>query len=205
MLSNEHLNKILSFVFLSLIIFSCSDKGEKIPVIDYNNKTQLLEVVKKHYNPNAVFAAGGVFDDTGKQMIGVGVEVENNEEWGIRFSLLQSVNEYLTVKYESEVLDGSFKESFVDKIKFSSFDNELLYYNSQSYFMGSGGGEIFSYIVNFNDKQIYYAHLVVEPNEITSLFISDNTENREIKNFFLLTFKKDYPNLKVVSDDIIIE
>ncbi len=205
MLSNKHLLKTLSFIFLSLIIFSCSDKGEKIPAIDYNNKAQLLEVVKKHYNPNTVFSAAGVFDDTGKQMIGVGVEVENNEEWGIKFSLLQPVNEYLTVKYESDVLEGSFKESFVDKIKFSSFDNELLYYNSQSYFMGSGGGEIFSYIVNFNDKQIYYAHLVVEPNELTSLFISDNTENKEIKNFFLLTFKKDYPNLKVVTDDIIVE
>lgn len=205
MLSNKYLQKTLSFIFLLLIIFSCSDKGEKIPVIDYNNKAQLLEVVKKHYNPNAVFVASGIFDDTGKQMIGVGVEVENNEEWGIKFSMLQAVNEYLTVKYESDVLEGSFKESFVDKIKFSSFDNELLYYNSQSYFMGSGGGEIFSYIVNFNDKQIYYAHLVVEPNELTSLFISDNTENKEIKNFFLLTFKKDYPNLKVVTDDIIVE
>lgn len=205
MLSNKYLQKTLSFIFLLLIIFSCSDKGEKIPVIDYNNKAQLLEVVKKHYNPNAVFVAAGIFDDTGKQMIGVGVEVENNEEWGIKFSMLQAVNEYLTVKYESDVLEGSFKESFVDKIKFSSFDNELLYYNSQSYFMGSGGGEIFSYIVNFNDKQIYYAHLVVEPNELTSLFISDNTENKEIKNFFLLTFKKDYPNLKVVTDDIIVE
>ncbi len=205
MLSNKYLQKTLRFIFLLLIIFSCSDKGEKIPVIDYNNKAQLLEVVKKHYNPNAVFVAAGIFDDTGKQMIGVGVEVENNEEWGIKFSMLQAVNEYLTVKYESDVLEGSFKESFVDKIKFSSFDNELLYYNSQSYFMGSGGGEIFSYIVNFNDKQIYYAHLVVEPNELTSLFISDNTESKEIKNFFLLTFKRDYPNLKVVTDDIIVE
>lgn len=192
-------------MFLLSIIFSCSDKGEKIPVIDFNNKTQLFETVKKYYNTNAVFAAGGIFDDTGKQLIAVGVEVENNEVWGIKFALLQVVNQYLTVQYESELLDGSFKESFVDKIKISSFDNELIYYNSQSYFMGSGGGEIFSYIVNFNDKQIYYAHLVLEPNEVASLFISDNTDSREIKNFFLLTFKRDYPNLKVVTDDIIVD
>lgn len=187
------------------VVISCADKGEKVPVIDYNNKAQLLEVVKKHYNPNAVFAAGGIFDDSGKQMIAVGVEVENKEDWGIKFVLLQSVDEYLTVKFESEILDGSFKESFIDKIKFSSFDNELLYYNSQSYFMGSGGGEIFSYIVNFNEKEIYYAHLVVEPNSINSLFISENTENKEIKNFFTMTFKKDYPTLKIVTDDIIFE
>lgn len=202
---NKFLNKALILVFLLSIIFSCSDKGEKIPVIDFNNKTQLLETVKKYYNPNAVFAAGGIFDDTGKQLIAAGVEVENNEVWGIKFALLQVVDQYLTVQYESEVLDGSFKESFVDKIKISSFDNELIYYNSQSYFMGSGGGEIFSYIVNFNDKQIYYSHLVLEPNEVASLFISDNTDSREIKNFFLLTFKKDYPNLKVVTDDIIVD
>jgi hypothetical protein len=205
LLSNKNLLYAVSIFLVIIIITSCSDKGEKVPVLDYNNKAQLLEVVKKHYNPNAVFATGGIFDDSGKQMIGVGIEVENNEDWGIKFALLQTVDEHLTVKFESELLDGSFKESLIDKIKFSSFGNELLYYNSQSYFMGSGGGEIFSYIVNFNDKEIYYAHLVVEPSNVTSLFISDNTENKEIKNFFNLTFKKDYPNLKIVTDDIIFE
>ena len=71
--------------------------------------------------------------------------------------------------------------------------------------MGSGGGEVFSYIINFEDKQVYYAHLVTEPSNSMSLFISENTENREIINFFTLTFKKDYPDLKIVNEDIVID
>jgi len=103
------------------------------------------------------------------------------------------------------LLDGSFKQGFIDKIKFSSFDTELIYYNSRDYYLGSGGGEIFSYIIDFEAKQVYYAHLVIEPSTSVSLFISENTGNKEIRNFFVLTFKKDYPNLKLVDDDIIID
>ena len=71
--------------------------------------------------------------------------------------------------------------------------------------MGSGGGEVFSYIVDFENKQVYYAHLVVEPGSSTSLFISENTQNKELINFFTLTFKKDHPTLKIVEDDIVVE
>jgi hypothetical protein len=93
----------------------------------------------------------------------------------------------------------------VDKIKFSSFDYDLVYYNSQSYFLGSGGGEVFSYIIDFENKQVYYAHLIVESESSTSLFISENTSSKELINFFTLTFKKDYPGLKLVQDDIIVD
>ena len=93
----------------------------------------------------------------------------------------------------------------VDKIKFSSIDYDLVYYNSQGYFLGSGGGEVFSYIIDFENKQVYYAHLVVESPTETSLFISDNTQNKELVNFFTLTFNKDYPTLKIVKDDIVVE
>ena len=205
MLLNKFVCQQISIGIIILLLISCSEKKEKIPVLDYNNKAQLLEMVKKHYNPDAVFAFGGIFDDTGRETIAVGTEVENNDNWGIKFILLKLEDNEFVVKFETDLLDGSFKESFVNKIKFSSFEDELLYYNSQSYFMGSGGGEIFSYIIDFNDKLVYYAHLVVDPTTDTSLFISDNTDNKEIKNFFNLNFKKDYPNLKLVSDDIFVE
>ena len=160
---------------------------------------------QKYYDENVNVAFGGVFDDTVKETVVAGSEVENSDSWGIKFIQLQEKNNEFNVKYETELLEGSFKESFVDKIKFSSFDNELIYYNSGNYYMGSGGGEVFSYIINFEDKQVYYAHLVTEPSNSVSLFISENTENREIINFFTLTFKKDYPDLKIVNEDVVID
>jgi len=195
------------FIILCLLfgVISCADKQEKIPVLDFENKAQVLDAVKKHFNKETQAAFGGLFDETGKQFIAAGWEINNADDWGIKFSFLEKTEDEFVSKYETELLDGSFKESFVDKIKFSSIDYDLVYYNSQGYFMGSGGGEIFSYIVDLENKQVYYAHLVVESQTATYLFISDNTKNKELINFFTLTFKKDYPGLTIVEDDIVLD
>jgi hypothetical protein len=204
LLSNNY-KRVLIILSLLLGIISCSDKQEKIPVIDFENKVQVLEVVKNHYNKETQVAFSGLFDEKGKQYIAAGFEINNADEWGIKFQFLEKSGNEFILKYETELLDGSFKESFVDKIQFSSIDYDLVYYNSQGYFMGSGGGEVFSYIVDFENKDVYYTHLVVESESLTSLFISENTQNKELINFFTLTFKKDYPNLKIVEDDIVVE
>ncbi len=204
MLSNN-LFKSLALIFIVLGSTSCSDKEEKIPVLDYQNKVQVLDVVKNHFNKDIQVAFAGLFEETGKQFIAAGWEVSNSNEWGIKFSFLEKTGNKFISKYETELLAGSFKESFVDKIKFSSIDYDLVYYNSQSYFLGSGGGEVFSYIIDFENKQVYNAHLIVESESSTSLFISENTSSKELINFFTLTFKKDYPGLKLVQEDIIVD
>jgi hypothetical protein len=205
LLLNKSVIKTIQIVFLFIFIISCSDKESKIPVLDFQNKSQLLEVVKKHYDKNSSVAFGGVFDESGKRTIVTGSEIENNKDWGIKFTQLEIVDDEFKVKFETNLLDGSFKQSFVDKIKFASFDNELIYYNSQDYYLGSGGGEIFSYIIDFTAKQVYFAHLIIEPSTSISLFISGNTKSKELRNFFVLTFKKDYPDLKVVDKDVSVD
>jgi hypothetical protein len=204
LLLNKLTRQVLFFVLI-FGLFSCADKKEKIPVLDFENKAQLLEVIKKHYNKDTQIAISGMFDETGKRFILAGWEINNSDEWGIKFAFLEQSGDDFISKYETDVLDGSFKESLVDKIKFSSIDYDLVYFNSRGYFLGSGGGEVFSYIIDFENKQVYYAHLVVESENEISLFISDNTNNKELINFFTATFKKDYPGLKLVKDDIVVE
>ncbi len=202
------LDKILKPVILFLLIFavvSCTDKQEKIPVINYENKKEVLDIVNKYCNSKAAIAVGGMFDERGKQYIAYGVEYENSEEWGIKFLFVEKSGEEFNLIYETELLEGSFKESFVDKIKLVSDDYDLLYYNSQGYFIGTGGGEIFSYLIDMEKKQVYYAHLAAESNSSVYLYISDNTESKELINFFTLSFKKDYPGLQIVSDDIVLD
>lgn len=204
MLSNNFYKRLTIFLILFIIV-SCSDKQEKIPALNFENKTEVLDAVTRYYNKDAQVAVGGLFDETGKQFIAAGLEINNTDEWGIKFEFIEKSGNEFKLKYQTELLDGSFKESFFDKIKFSSIDYDLVYYNSQGYFMGSGGGEVFSYIVDLESKQVYYAHLVVESQNSIYLFISDNTQNKELINFFTLTFKKDYPGLKIVDDDIVVE
>ena len=198
-------NVIFLLIISFFIIISCSEKTDKIPKINYQDKSELLDIVKKHYNKDAEVALGGMFDETGKEFIASGVEINNSDEWGIKFTFLEKSNDEFIELFETELLNGSFKESMIDKIKLSSFDYELVYYSSQSYFMGSGGGEVFSYIIDLELKQVYYAHLVVESESAIYLYLSENTQRRELINFFNMTLRKDYPGLQIVSDDIIID
>lgn len=201
------LNNYKSFliVIALLFVFSCSEKKEKIPQIDFENKTQVLETVQKFYSKDYQIAISGLFDEIGKQYIIAGQEVNNADTWGIKFIQLEKSGDEFKSIYETELLEGSFKESMVDKIKISSFGYDLLYYNSQGYYLGSGGGEILSYIIDFENKEVYYAHLVVESENSVSLFISEDTKKKEIVNFFTFAFKKDYPGLVIVTDDIILD
>lgn len=187
------------------MLISCSDKNEKIPALNYEDKKQMLEITKKFFDENTAKAFGGVFDESGRETIIAGIEKNDKSEWGIKFYQLRLVDNELEVMFETKLLDGSFKESLVDKIKFPMRDYELIYYNSQGYFMGSGGGEVISYIIDFGKKEIYYAHLVADPVIPPSLFISKNTQDKYIREFFYTYFKKDYPKLRIVDEDITLD
>lgn len=200
MLSDKTLKKFLFIIFI--LVVSCSDKSEKIPVLNYEDKKQMLEIARRFFDSNITHAFGGVFDESGKETIVAGVELNDSKQWGIKFYQLKKVDNELVKIFETNLLDGSFKESLVDKIKFPMRDYELIYYNSQGYFMGSGGGEVISYIIDFAKKEVYYAHLVADPVIPPSLFISKNTQDKYIREFFYTYFKKDYPKLRLVDEDI---
>ena len=203
MLSNKTIKRF--FIVALLLIVSCSDKSEKIPALNYEDKKQMLEITKKFFDENTSLAFGGVFDESGKETIIAGIEKNDKSEWGIKFYQLRLNDNKLEVVFETNLLNGSFKESFVDKIKFPRRDYELIYYNSQAYFMGSGGGEVISYIIDFGKKEVYYAHLVADPVVPPSLFISKNTQDKNISEFFYTYFKKDYPKLRIVDEDITLD
>ncbi|WP_337871774.1 hypothetical protein [Ignavibacterium sp.] len=200
-------DKILKifFAFILIMLISCSDKSEKVPALNYEDKKQMLEITKKFFDENTTQAFGGVFDETGRETIIAGIEKNDKSEWGIKFYQLRLVDNEFEIIFETKLLEGSFKESLVDKIKFPMRDYELIYYNSQGYFMGSGGGEVISYIIDFGKKDIYYAHLVADPVIPPSLFISKNTQDKYIREFFYTYFKKDYPKLRLVDEDITLD
>lgn len=191
-------------LILSAFLASCgSDSDSEVAKVrpDFNNQEVLLRETQKILGDGVRFAYKGFFlPDTGVQ-IAAGVEIENKDVWGIKFYLLKLTDNKLVNVFESEVLEGSFRESMVKKIKFPDFMNELIYYNSQDYFLGSGGGEVFSYIINFEEKQVYYSHLFSDTRTGISLFVSENVTDN-LRNFFVSNFKRDYPGLKIAAKDV---
>jgi hypothetical protein len=198
------LNKILRFAAVITVIItfiSCGDRNDTDP-IDYNDPEYTLRRAKEVLGEDVKFAYAGYFSRDSILSVAAGVEVADDNTWGIKFYLLETDNGDLNKAFESDLYDGSFNEALIQKIKFPDFDYELIYYNSQDYFMGSGGGEVFSYILDFDQERVYYAHLITETDREISLYISDNTEKIPvIKNFFIGNFKRDYPSFTLLSED----
>ncbi len=200
MLSNKIISN--SLIVLAVFIISCSGKKDKpIPELNMEDKNQVLEIVKNHFDADISRVFVGNFDDNNLSVIAC-AEKMDTINWGIKFYHIVQSNKKIKCKYETEILPGSLKESMLDKIKISNKPFELIYYNSLNFFMGTGGGEIYSYIIDLNEKQVYYAHFVNDIDYPASLFISENTEDLMIRNFIISNFKKDYPSLKIVDEEI---
>lgn len=195
---------VLIFILISLPSCSTKKQGEK-PIISITDSLAVNKEAKKLLGDDLRFITTGDFAGDSLLEVAAGIEIVENNNWGIRFILLDIDDNKLVKKYETNLLDGSFKESFVQKIKLPKFDHELIYYNSQDYFWGSGGGEVFSYIIDFNKQETYYAHLFSESRRQVELFLSKNIVEPELKNFFVSVFKKDYPDLKLSSEDVTLE
>jgi hypothetical protein len=203
LLSNK---RYFVFLFAALVFISCgeNEKNENPPISELNDSEIILAAAKKIFGKNVQNIITGNYTDTSKQFV-VLTETITPEIWGISFNLMVRTSTGFDSVFQSALLPGSFKDSEVRNIKLPEIKYDLVYYNSRNYFMGSGGGEIFSYIIDFNLKQTYYAHLIAEGDRPVSLFISHNTNVQKIKDTFINAFTKDYPALTIINEDIKLE
>lgn len=199
-------NKYLLVLLLALLLFNCNKKDDsnnsssKAP--NFNDPQVAASEASKVLGSEVAFAYKGDYDKDTSIEIASGSEINNSKEWGIKFTLMKYNNDSLKTVYQSNLLDGSFSESFVKKINLPTYNYDLIYYNSLDFFLGSGGGEVYSYIVDYDSSQVYYAHLIIEQSESISLFLSENIKSQEVKDYFVKNFMNDYPSLKIISKDI---
>lgn len=205
--AERKIQSLYIFLILILTFFSCGNekKEETKPIISFSDSVSVFNAAKKMYGDQLKTLLIGNFDEDTLMEAAAGIEISENNVWGIKFLLLEAEGNKLTSKFKTKLLDGSFKESLVKKIKFASYNNELIFYSSEDYFWGSGGGEVFSYIINFAEGEVFYAHLFSEARRQIELYLSENVSNKDIRQFFITNFKKDYPELRLVSEDVTLE
>jgi len=170
---------------------------------DYLSDNQkLLAHLKKSFDPQTEVALYSQFDtDSSKEILAIKeTKPSKPARWGLKIQLL--TKDSLKKKDEVFLPEMSATESICTTQKLEPFSYDLFYYNSGSFYTGSSGGEIFVYLVDFPQKQTYYAHLVITPEKPVTLFISKNSERKEIKDFFLNLFKLDYPEFVVSQKDV---
>lgn len=190
-------------IFFLAFIFSCNEKEQKRPAhkLDLNSTEALIKEAKKVLGNDTQVALSGHFDEDNTKEVVAGTEINKPDKWGIEFHLLKVEDDTLAPFFSTGMLEGSFTDAAVkvERSLYSEYD--LIYYNSLDYYLGSGGGEVFAYLIDFNKKQTFYSHLIIEKGRKISLFLSENS-TPVIKNYFLSIFKKDYPNLAIIERDI---
>jgi len=189
---------ICLFVILTSL-FSCGKKDEQS--VNLNDPVVVKNIADKVLADDVKFSSSGNFTFNKYSSIVAGTEVAEKDSWGISFSLIEDVDGEFKKVFKTTVLDGSFSKCLVDKIKLSSFGGEMIYYNSKDYFMGTGGGDVYSYIIDFRTKKIYSAHLITGKTAKAILSLSDNVEDKLLREFFISYFKKDYPSLRISQSD----
>lgn len=201
----------ITCIILCSIIFITCKKSENKNVATINPDTTVvkqeinIEKARTFVGKNISVIERGKFVSDSLKEIAAGTESTGGSTWGIKFTLLSGVNDNIKKIFETDLLKGSFKECLVQKVNFPNVTYSLVYYNSRDYFMGSGGGEIFSYLIDFSKQQVYTAHFFTVPNKPVSLYLSSNVKDPDIRNFLISKYKKDYPELKLVNKDYNLE
>ena len=168
----------------------------------FSDNQKLLAHLKKNFDPQTEVALYSQFDiDSSKEILAIKeTKPSKTDKWGLKIQLLSK--DSLKKKDEVFLPEMSATESICKTQRLDSFSYDLFYYNSGSFYIGSSGGEIYAYLVDFPGKQIYYAHLVISPNKPAALFFSKNCTEQKITDFFMNLFKPDYPELVVVQKDV---
>ena len=197
MLSNRNFLYLLVAVLL-FVIAGCKKSYEPPPHNLFENEQLVLKTAKDLLGENISFTTSGFFETDSVKSIVAGVEVSEKNDWGIKFYLISWMEGEFKIKYQTGLLNGSFVQCLVNKIKFSDYDNELVYYNSKSYFLGNASGDVYSHVIDLKKLKTYSAHLSVISEGMISLDLSQNIDDPMIKNFFVSYFRRDYPNLRLV-------
>lgn len=204
----------LLFIFgVTLFHFISCEKKKDIPVnlvvsadsADKIDRQILFNYAKQKIADDIIDVEYGVFESDSTKGLIAGREFMSEKEWGIRFYYIKFVHSNPIKIYETPLLKGSLNESLLKRFKLADYNYELFYYDSQDYFLGSGGGEIFSYLIDLNTKEIFSAHFFTVADKPLSLYLSSNINRSEIRDFFTKNFQRDYPNLVIASRDFDFE
>lgn len=167
-----------------------------------NNETELIRYGKKLYGNEIMRAISGDFNGNEVQEMAFGREIFTADTWGIIFYFCQITGDTVEQYYQTPVLEGSLTKCKLGRLRDVSAEKDLLYYDSESFYMGSGGGEIFAYLIDSDAEKIYTGHLFVIPGEsLPSLYLSPNAAGKFAGKYLEGRFRRSFPGLRIVSED----
>jgi hypothetical protein len=189
--------------FLVIVMFSgCgkNDKNQEQPVSFKTEDERIVEFVNNTYHCKEAKVLKGVYKPN-YELFAVVYEINSGTDFGIKFMLAHIHADSVIVDYNSNLVDGAVNQSVFERVNVTGKGYDLVYYSSSDYFMGSGGGEVFTYVIDFNEPSLAYGHLYISGEGAPKFYIPSTVEDKSIREFLIRRIKSDFSDIKPVSQD----
>lgn len=202
---------LLSISFSILFFFAGCEKKDT-PTVDKNSVNQdslslfhakISSLLNEKYQASITKIVEGKFDNSGKILFACFLKKKTNAERILFIIFLDSSTIKKTggIVYKTPLLEGD-----PDAIQMTQFPSDssavnLIYFDTGDYLMGTGGGEIFYYIIDCSNKQTYSAHFIADKERGFNLYIASGYKPW-INKVFLDKAKSNYSPIKLLKKDI---
>ncbi len=184
----------LLFISLAIVfLFGCkSEREDPVKIISGGELESKFEKLEGNdlLNEASLLLGEDVFfasldfyiDSKEKSLAVISTEKKNRTTYGVKFALVEFSDQLAEIKFSTDFLDGIKETSDFGLKEFHEPNRSLLFYNSRSSFVGSGGGELFLYLFEVKTGELFSFYFI-EENQKIKLELSENL--KEIQNILL--------------------
>lgn len=194
---------LLPICVLPLLVMSGCGKGDKSEgqlVVFKTDAEKIIEFVNNAYHCKEAKVLKGMYKPN-YDLYAVVYEINSGTDFGIKFMLAHLHADSVIVDYTSNLVDGAVNQSVFETVKIPGANYDMAYYSSSDYFMGSGGGEMFTYVIDFNTSSIGYGHMFISVGGVPNFYIPATVKGQNIREYLIGRIKSDFSDIKVVSQD----
>ncbi len=128
-------------------------------------------------------------------------EPKSGKGGGIVLALVGINQDTLTTLFNSSLLDGSVEKTSISLLTDPrDTTNKFAYYDTGDYLLGSGGGEMYIYIISLKFPELVQAHLIITSTAPPKLYIHPNCPGT-IALLIENELRADYPGFQRIKKD----
>ncbi|MCX8009836.1 MAG: hypothetical protein N3A61_01670 [Ignavibacteria bacterium] len=164
-----------------------------------SSSMNVIDKAKKFFGDDVLFADEIYLkDSTNKVTVVILTQTKNKIKYGIKFITADLNSDSPFVINQTEFLDGVEENSSFGNLNFADVNQKLLYYDSKTSFLGSGGGDVYVYLYDVNNGNLFSAHAIFLEGEKKILFSKElqKKNNSVYKNWLIDRIFQNIPELR---------
>lgn len=209
-------NPARRLLFFSFLIFLCSVYSCNENKVDNQTEQEIgdsLSVSRITYiksrtavklNAKALGVLFGNFLDSTKSTCAILLKMESKDLKNLSLAFIDTalINSENFVLYVTEPLEGDPENTELTSVTITGSKQSFLYFNTGDFLMGTGGGEVYHYLIDAAKEQIYPAHFIADKTNGFGLYLPPISRAAEIREFFHTKVSKQYSPLSTLKRDI---